>query len=160
LALAAKLFDAVPPSAHVILLGDKDQLAAVEAGAVFAELCADPSLTAARVRRLSELTGIAATAIRPATALHRTGLTDCGVGLVENQRFPATSPIGRLATNVNAGDAAAVLADLRSPTGASIEWIDDGERALTKSSLERIDGAISAYIEAMRTGGDVAAMFG
>jgi exodeoxyribonuclease V alpha subunit len=38
LALAAKLVDAVPPGARIVLCGDKDQLAAVEAGAVFAEL--------------------------------------------------------------------------------------------------------------------------
>jgi exodeoxyribonuclease V alpha subunit len=38
LTLARRLFDAVPPGCRVLLLGDKDQLAAVEAGAVFAEL--------------------------------------------------------------------------------------------------------------------------
>ena len=40
LALARALFDALPPSAHLVLLGDKDQLASVEAGSVFADLCA------------------------------------------------------------------------------------------------------------------------
>jgi exodeoxyribonuclease V alpha subunit len=39
LALARRLFDALPPAARVVCLGDADQLAAVEAGAVFAELC-------------------------------------------------------------------------------------------------------------------------
>jgi exodeoxyribonuclease V alpha subunit len=38
LTLARRLFDAVPPNCRVLLLGDKNQLAAVEAGAVFAEL--------------------------------------------------------------------------------------------------------------------------
>ncbi len=37
LALATRLVDALPPDARLILLGDKDQLAAVEAGAVYAE---------------------------------------------------------------------------------------------------------------------------
>ena len=37
-ALMAKLLSALPVSARVILLGDKDQLASVEAGSVFAEL--------------------------------------------------------------------------------------------------------------------------
>ncbi len=53
LALATKLLEAVPHSAHIILLGDKDQLAAVESGAVFSELCADPTLSKACVERLS-----------------------------------------------------------------------------------------------------------
>lgn len=36
--LAVTLLDALPPQATLLLLGDKDQLAAVEAGAVFAEI--------------------------------------------------------------------------------------------------------------------------
>ena len=40
LALMAKLVDAVPPSARLILLGDKDQLASVEAGSVLGDICA------------------------------------------------------------------------------------------------------------------------
>ena len=40
LALMAKLFQAIPASARVILLGDKDQLASVEAGAVLGDICA------------------------------------------------------------------------------------------------------------------------
>ncbi len=40
LALMAKLFRAIPASARVILLGDKDQLASVEAGAVLGDICA------------------------------------------------------------------------------------------------------------------------
>ncbi len=44
LALMARLLDALPPAARLILIGDRDQLAAVEAGAVFADLCASPAL--------------------------------------------------------------------------------------------------------------------
>ena len=39
LALMSKLFAAVPPAARIILLGDKDQLASVEAGAVLGDIC-------------------------------------------------------------------------------------------------------------------------
>ena len=39
LALMAKLFQAIPAAARVILLGDKDQLASVEAGAVLGDIC-------------------------------------------------------------------------------------------------------------------------
>ncbi|MGY4828648.1 exodeoxyribonuclease V subunit alpha [Sphaerotilaceae bacterium SBD11-9] len=44
LALAARLLEAVPAHARIVLLGDKDQLAAVESGAVFAEICAEQGL--------------------------------------------------------------------------------------------------------------------
>ena len=40
LALMAKLIDAVRPEARLILLGDRDQLASVEAGSVLADICA------------------------------------------------------------------------------------------------------------------------
>jgi exodeoxyribonuclease V alpha subunit len=40
LALMSKLTDALPETARLILLGDKDQLASVESGAVFAEMLA------------------------------------------------------------------------------------------------------------------------
>lgn len=39
LALMTKLVDAVHPKARLILLGDKDQLASVEAGAIFGDIC-------------------------------------------------------------------------------------------------------------------------
>jgi hypothetical protein len=39
LPLMAKLLDAVPPEARLLLLGDRDQLASVEPGAVFGDIC-------------------------------------------------------------------------------------------------------------------------
>jgi exodeoxyribonuclease V alpha subunit len=42
LALMAKLFAAVPPGARLVLLGDKDQLASVEAGYVLGDICHAP----------------------------------------------------------------------------------------------------------------------
>lgn len=41
-ALFAKLLDAVAPKTRLILLGDKDQLASVEAGSLFGDLCQAP----------------------------------------------------------------------------------------------------------------------
>ena len=70
LALATQLLEAVPPAARIILLGDKDQLAAVESGAVFAELSVDPTLTPACVRELAAMTGTPAAAIVPPPPAH------------------------------------------------------------------------------------------
>lgn len=57
-ALAAHLLDALAPGARLVMLGDKDQLAAVEAGAVFAELSARPTFTAAARTRIADALGI------------------------------------------------------------------------------------------------------
>lgn len=52
LALARDLLQAAPPHSRLVLLGDKDQLSAVEAGAVFSELCASaPHLPGVAVLR-------------------------------------------------------------------------------------------------------------
>ncbi|WP_310643372.1 exodeoxyribonuclease V subunit alpha [Limnohabitans sp.] len=49
LEMMARLLQAVPPSARLILLGDKDQLASVEAGAVMSQLCTGTLLRAQTV---------------------------------------------------------------------------------------------------------------
>lgn len=64
--LAAQLFDALSPGTRLVLLGDKDQLAAVEAGAVFAELSARPSFSAAGMARIARATGVDEARVRAA----------------------------------------------------------------------------------------------
>jgi exodeoxyribonuclease V alpha subunit len=57
-AMAAHLLDAIAPQTRLVMLGDKDQLAAVEAGAVFAELSARPAFTSDGVQRIALALGI------------------------------------------------------------------------------------------------------
>ncbi|RKT27512.1 exodeoxyribonuclease V alpha subunit [Paraburkholderia sp. RAU2J] len=59
-AMAAHLLDAIAPQTRLVMLGDKDQLAAVEAGAVFAELSARPAFTASGLQRIAAALGIEA----------------------------------------------------------------------------------------------------
>ncbi|MFM0718443.1 AAA family ATPase [Paraburkholderia strydomiana] len=59
-AMAAHLLDAIAPQTRLVMLGDKDQLAAVEAGAVFAELSARPAFTAGGLQRIAAALGIEA----------------------------------------------------------------------------------------------------
>ena len=160
LALAARLFDALPPGARIVLLGDKDQLAAVESGAVFAELSADPALSPGCAAALAELCGgVPAEAIRPPPA-DAAGLADSVVWLRENHRFDASSAIGRAAAAVNAGDAAATEACLRAPGDASLRWIDDGAARPERAALDAIEAGYAPYFDALRaTPHDRAAVF-
>ncbi|MFM0242650.1 AAA family ATPase [Paraburkholderia phytofirmans] len=57
-AMAAHLLDAIAPQTRLVMLGDKDQLAAVEAGAVFAELSARPTFTQGGLQRIADALGI------------------------------------------------------------------------------------------------------
>ncbi len=154
LALAAKLFEAVPPSARIILLGDKDQLAAVESGAVFSELSADPTLSAFCIGVLSRVCGIPAPTILPPVPVASTPLHDSVVWFTQNFRFATDSGIGRLAHEINAGDAAALLLQLRSGDDASVTWLDDPGATLAAGSLVRLRDGYAPYVAALRAFAD------
>lgn len=115
-ALFAAMLAALPASARLILLGDKDQLASVEAGAVMAELCRDAQVggySQATADWLQQLTGqqLAAQYCSPTPAALEQQL----VMLRTSHRFTADSGIGQLAWAVNQGDAEQVQAILQQP---------------------------------------------
>ncbi len=150
LALATKLFEAVPPSARIVLLGDKDQLSAVESGAVFAELGADPSLTAERAARLAALCGVDANQLP--TSPTNSGIADSVVWFRDNFRFAADSGIGRLAADINAGRADEAVQWLASGADAAVRWLADGGEAPAEETLAAIDAGYAVYLAAMREG--------
>lgn len=134
-ALAARLVDALPASARLVLLGDADQLSAVEAGAVFAELVGrtdgDPS-----------------------------PLVDSVVRLTHSHRFGAESPIGRLAAAINQGradDARALLDEGMSPgqrdvgarASSGAGWIDDTGDELSDGVRTAIVDGFAGYLQAL-----------
>ncbi len=160
LALAVKLFEAVPPAARIILLGDKDQLAAVESGAVFAELCADPTLSAGCVAELAALTGTRAECIQPPAPAKPTRMHDSVVWFTENFRFRRDSGIGRLAAGIGAGDPGPVLDWLRQQDGSEVGWRLDGGQELAPATLAAIRDGYAAYLAtARRTGTEPAPVF-
>ena len=150
LALATRLFEAVPESARLILLGDKDQLAAVEAGAVFAELGADPSLSAACIADLAGLCGLSAAAIVPATPQRAGALRDSVIWLTRNFRFGDDSGIGRAAACVRDGRTGELLQLLRQGTDAALHWLDDGGTAPAPTTLQAMRDGYAGYLQALR----------
>jgi exodeoxyribonuclease V alpha subunit len=112
-ALMARLVDAMPAAARLILLGDQDQLASVEAGAVLGDICnsgVPSAFSPAFADRLTPLIGPAAATATEAGASG--GIRDCIVQLRRSYRYRADSGIGRLARAVNAGDVGGALAAL------------------------------------------------
>lgn len=103
LALMHALLDALPPRARLILLGDKDQLASVEAGSVFGDLCAAPGCSLALQALLQPFN------VKMAVAADASVLGDCRVELTRSYRFAADSGVGALARAAREGDAGAFL---------------------------------------------------
>jgi exodeoxyribonuclease V alpha subunit len=115
LEMMAAVFAALPPRARLVLLGDKDQLASVEAGAVLGELCrrADAGhFLPATARWLQQVTGeTVPEALQDTDGLP---LDQAVVKLRVSHRFHADSGIGQLAEAVNAGAAEQVRSVLKA----------------------------------------------
>ncbi|MGR5892917.1 exodeoxyribonuclease V subunit alpha [Raoultella planticola] len=112
LPMMARLIDALPEHGRVIFLGDRDQLASVEAGAVLGDICAwvNAGYTAGRAAQLERLTGHPVPAGESDVA---GALRDSLCLLQKSYRFGSHSGIGSLARAVNNGDRHGVRATLR-----------------------------------------------
>ena len=115
LTLMAQVLRALPDGARLVLLGDASQLASVQPGSVFADLCRAGGERAEIREPAIPRSGIAK---RPP---HRSPLASCVVELVHNWRFDERGGLGRLAAAVVRGDAPAAVAALRDPSDTAVE---------------------------------------
>lgn len=114
------LLQALPPTARLVLLGDKDQLASVEAGAVLGDVCRDAALGrygAQTVRYAQTVAGQGLPAAFCSDQPWEPLLAQQTVMLRESRRFKGA--IGQLALAVNGGDAAAARTALCSDAAGS-----------------------------------------
>lgn len=104
LPMMARLLDALPQSARLILLGDRDQLASVEAGSVLGDICSWPgelNYSAAQSQQLRQLCQLPEPLAENPAA---TAFSDSLCLLRKSYRFHEQSGIGHLARAVNQGD--------------------------------------------------------
>ncbi|UCF83792.1 MAG: exodeoxyribonuclease V subunit alpha, partial [Desulfobacteraceae bacterium] len=123
LALMSKLVQAVPQDARLILLGDKDQLASVEAGAVLGDICDTGRIhgfSKGLSKRLQEITG--ATADVSLINHNGPGIQDCVVELKNSYRFGPDSGIRAVSRAVNTGDGNLALGILKGGEYDDMRW--------------------------------------
>jgi exodeoxyribonuclease V alpha subunit len=113
LELAARLMDALPQDAGLVLLGDRNQLASVEAGAVLANLCREDVVNAFSPGFSAEAANAGAPGL-PVTP-HALALTDHVVELRKSWRFGADSGIAALAEIIRRGETGRTAAFLATP---------------------------------------------
>jgi exodeoxyribonuclease V alpha subunit len=99
--LMALLLKALPQQARLIILGDSQQLASVESGAVFANLCERLPTFSSEFVDLASKCGMNGLPIAKTTS----SLCNQVVKLQHSYRFAAGSVIGKLADKINQGDA-------------------------------------------------------
>jgi len=123
LALLSRLVRAVPDSARLILLGDKDQLASVEAGAVFGDICHTghrPAYSPAFADSCRRVTAEFIPAQGPGHPVPPAA--DYHVELLRNYRFHGESGIAAASSAVNEGDGPGTLRVLRTALAGDARW--------------------------------------
>ncbi|EAQ63778.1 exodeoxyribonuclease V alpha chain [Marinomonas sp. MED121] len=144
LPMMAKLLAALPPNARLILLGDKDQLASVEAGSVLADLTygIEPiQFSETWAKRLGQLTQTDFTDLIQHDENHAVSIRQSLSLLVKSYRFDQNSGIGHLASAVNLGDAAQSLSILNQSGDQypDLAWqkLDQVEKGLDIAALAK-----------------------
>lgn len=133
LPLMARLLEALRADTRVILLGDREQLASVEAGAVLSDICAGHSDASI------------ATGPRPAI-----------IQLTKSYRFNDQSGIGRLSRLINAGDGNGALALLKSGLHEDVRWCSLPPAATFAESFK--DAAVEGFSAYARAASPAAAL--
>ncbi|NMO91992.1 exodeoxyribonuclease V subunit alpha [Actinomycetospora sp. TBRC 11914] len=141
LTLMARLLEAVRDDARVVFVGDPDQLASVEAGAVLGDLVSAPDLAGAAAR--DDVLG---------AALDAAGCTSrpAANGVVRLDRnYRNNADIAALAAAIRAGDADAALERLRG--AASLEFVEyDDAAALTEREPAGLEGLREEVVSGAR----------
>lgn len=122
------LIRAVPEHCKVILLGDKDQLASVEAGSILGDICqGENRFSEETAQKLNQLTGMEIPVSEGSPAVN-----DCQVFLTKSYRFSEKSGIRRLSQAVNASDEKAFFKLLTDKDSGDVLFLDNGNENLRK----------------------------
>jgi len=159
LEMMAAVLDALPANAQLILLGDKDQLASVEAGAVLGELCQRAECgyyNADTARWLAEVTGenlppeVMDTHKPAGSDITQSFALDQSITVLrESHRFSEDSPIGQLATAIKNGEAPAISSSIDLKNVGVHKLIPEGP---TDSDLKKeIVAGYTHYLSIVRS---------
>ncbi|WP_020409929.1 exodeoxyribonuclease V subunit alpha [Hahella ganghwensis] len=146
--LMRSVLEALPPNCRLILLGDSDQLASVEAGNVLDDVCRyrDSFGLSKKFHDLASQTGLSPNlSADPAPP----ELTDRVIRLTQSYRFTADSGIGHLARSVNEGHGSEAWGILQDQTRSDIHWqlLPQGEpipTSVLKPALEAYEKYLKA----------------
>ncbi|NOU49547.1 exodeoxyribonuclease V subunit alpha [Pseudoalteromonas sp. JBTF-M23] len=157
LSLLAKLVQALPTHARLILLGDKDQLASVDTGSVMSDLCQDlalnkqPNYSQSLCDKLNTL----CFANKPFLKVQHSDflLSDSIAFLQKSHRFDSRSGVGQLALAVNNNDTQLLNLTLTKGYSDITLWGLNNEQYI--ALVERAASHYSRYLTLMHNGADV-----
>jgi exodeoxyribonuclease V alpha subunit len=150
LALMSKLVQALPPSCRLILVGDRDQLASVEAGAVLGDICDTGNQHGYSRQLLEQIETIAGNQINQSDDKQReNGLQDCIIELKKSYRFGSDSGISAVTQAVNRGDGEQTMQLLQRGCYSDVEWIPlPPANRFASAMRDKIIAGFKDYLEA------------
>ena len=133
--LMARLVDALPQSARLVLLGDRDQLASVEAGAVLGDICDSGHAMRYSKTLRQDLLHYSGQDLGPLHDRPNTGIWDSVVQLHKSYRFNDQGGIGALARAINDGEADKVVTLCKDPAQPEVQLLPGGEHKQAPAAL-------------------------
>jgi exodeoxyribonuclease V alpha subunit len=158
LALLSKLAEAVPGDSRLILLGDKDQLASVEAGSVLGDICDtgnEHGYSQQFRNTYRRITGEDLAVKKDGQ--EKPGIRDSIVQLRKSYRFGVSSGIGAVSRAVNEGNSALALGLMEDTKYHDIQWQDLPRPEALRSTLK--EKVIRGFSEYLRENNPPAALF-
>lgn len=151
LSMMASVIDALPEQAKLILLGDREQLSSVEAGAVLGDLCRFSTgvYSESRAQEIEALTGDTIPSDK-----NTPPIADTICLLQKSYRFDEHSGIGLLANDIKQGKSSSAIHRLNSQRYDDIafhEIAENGYEALLQNVVEKY----KAYLHVLRDTHDV-----
>lgn len=149
LGLMAKLVEALAPGTRLILLGDRDQLASVEAGAVLGDICNTGQsfgFSSGFNNFIKEVTG--STIFLNCSEERVPLMADSVIVLQKNYRFAEDSGIATVSRAINDGNAASVIENMKNGTAAGILLIETPSKDSLKKKLGK--RAVEGFAEYLK----------
>ncbi|MEX0720353.1 MAG: exodeoxyribonuclease V subunit alpha [Balneolaceae bacterium] len=115
-----RLVRAIHADTKLIVLGDKDQLASVEAGSILGDICrGENSFSQVLGKSVLDLTGMKVPEVKNLPAIN-----DSVVFLTRSYRFQEKSGIGKLAVAINNSDAETAITLLEDPDYPDVKLLE------------------------------------
>jgi len=150
LALMSKLVQALPLQSKLILVGDKDQLASVEAGAMLGDICDTGNIYSYSKPFCAQIESI--TDFKLDNLEHdltQTGIQDCMIQLQKSYRFGSHSGIGAVSRAVNSGNGIQAIEILKGDSFQDINWVSLPQpKVLPQFIKEKIVQGFRDYLKA------------